>query len=76
MADRTPRGAAVDERSKILRKRRLEHEIRTLEISIFKLENDILEAELNIERVHEGIVSTKERIQLKKDELAQFEKGD
>jgi predicted nucleic acid-binding Zn-ribbon protein len=73
MADRTASGTPVviDERQQKIRLRRLRHEINAMGVSVEKFEIDILELEATIERVHDSITATRDRIVVKEAEFAE-----
>lgn len=70
MADLTAGKKAVDPRQTKIRQHRLQHEINSMKVSVQKFEIDILEAEVNIDRLHESIEATNGRIVIKEAELA------
>ncbi len=76
MADRTAQGKPVDERTQRARKRNIEYEIRSQELSLLKQQNQILDAEDNLNRLRESVASLEERITIKKVELLQLGGGE
>lgn len=70
MADLTRGRRPADARQALIRKRRSEHECNAMRVSRDKFEIDILEAEVNIERLRESIDAINERIIQKESELA------
>jgi len=76
MANMTAGGKPIDARSQLVKQKRVEYEIDALRNSIKKQQIDILEAELNIERMQESIEGTEKRIQVKQVELEKFTGGE
>ena len=76
MADVTAGGKPVDARARKLRERNMLYEIQAKLTSIMRQENDILAAEINIERIQESIDATREHIQAKQAELDEFKGGE
>lgn len=76
MGHLTPGGDTIDSRTNKLKKRRLEYDIRGLEVTIFKLENDLLEGEIRIERTHDTIRATQEQLEKKRAELEGFDEAE
>lgn len=72
MADRTLSGKAVDDRAREISRRRIEHQISAMTVTIEKYEIDILEAEQNIARTRETISATLGSIEDKRLELTQL----
>lgn len=69
MANLSPSGKPIDDRSWKIKLRRMEHDIRAMEQSIDKFEIDILEAEANVDRLHESIAATHDNVVTKRAEL-------
>lgn len=76
MGDISTSGKVLDERTRIIRRRRLVHEKHQLEVSIEKYEIDILEAEAGIERTKETIRVNLERVGEKVAALAAMDKAE
>lgn len=73
MADLTQRGKPADGRQREINRRRLQHQIHALRVTMEKYEIDILEAEQNIGRTRESIRVTEERVEEFERELQKLE---
>lgn len=62
MADRTPGGKPVDDAARLLKRRRIELELKVLETDIMRNEVDIMQFDAEIARRREVIAGIQQRV--------------